>query len=399
MDFNAYSIILVLSGLVVASYLFGILSTWSKIPSVLLLMALGILLRSLSDVLDFKLEGVTHYVEFLGVIGLIMIVLEATLDLEFTKKKIGIVRSAFFSSLVILILSSGLVALIFYVWLGQPFRESMIYAIPLSIISSAIVIPSITHMDADRKDFIIFEVAFFDILGVMFFNYFLSEEILTGGSLISFFWQLFLMIGLSVAASIFLLFVLSRIKSHVKVFLLFAVLIMLYVVGKLYHLPSLMLIVAFGLVLDNFSLFTSRAPILFSAEALPAVVEQFKHITAESSFLIRTYFFVIFGYSIDLAALKNPVVIEMGSAIVGVLLLVRFLYLRFFLKSRLWPELFIMPRGLVTILLFYSIPKEYRIAGFDEGILFFVIAVTSLMMMIGVASYRNVPVSDISKTQ
>ncbi len=397
MDFNAYSIILILCGLVILSYLFGILSTWSKIPSVLLLMALGILLKSLSDLIDFKLEGVTRYVEFLGVIGLIMIVLEASLDLEFTKDKIGIVRSAFFSSLVILVVSSGLVSWVFYLWLEQPFRQSIIYAIPLSIISSAIVIPSVVHMDASRREFIIFEVAFFDILGVMFFNYFLSKEILTGNSALTFFGQLLLMIGLSFAASVFLLFVLSRIKSHVKIFLLFAVIIMLYVVGKINHLPSLMLIVAFGLLLDNFSIFTDRFPSLFSADVLPTVVEQFKHITAESSFLIRTYFFVIFGYSIDLAALKNLAVIEMGSAIVGVLLLVRFLYLHFFLKSRLWPELFIMPRGLVTILLFYTIPAEYRIADFDEGILFFVIAITSLMMMVGLASYKNKSAADTNK--
>jgi hypothetical protein len=391
MELNAYSAILILTGLVIVSYLFSILSAWSKIPSVLLLMALGVLLKYFSDIVGFKLEGIANYVQFFGVIGLIMIVLEATLDLEFTKEKIGTVRSAFFSSMTILIVSSGLVTFLFYVWLEQPFRQSIVYAIPLSIISSAIVIPSVMHMTPSRKEFIIFEVAFFDILGVMLFNYFLSEEILTGSSVFSFFGQLLIIIALSFIASVLLLFVLSRITNPVKIFLLFSVLIMLYVIGKLYHLPSLMVIVAFGLVLDNFSVFTKRFPSLFHAEALPAVIGQFKIITAESSFLIRTYFFVLFGYSINLGAIGNLAVIEMGSAIVIALLLVRFLYLRFFVRSRLWPELFIMPRGLVTILLFYSIPNEYRIPNFDEGILFFVIVVTTVMMMIGLSSYKNEP--------
>jgi hypothetical protein len=42
-----------------------------------------------------------------------------------------------------------------------------------------------------------------------------------------------------------------------------------------------------------------------------------------------------------------------------------------------------MPRGLVTILLFYSIPSSKSIGGFNEGILFFVVAVSSILMMIG----------------
>jgi hypothetical protein len=66
-------------------------------------------------------------------------------------------------------------------------------------------------------------------------------------------------------------------------------------------------------------------------------------------------------------------------------------YVQFFVKSRLWPELLIMPRGLVTVLLFYSIPVEYRITNFNEGILFFVIVATNVMMMIGLASYKKKP--------
>ena len=44
------------------------------------------------------------------------------------------------------------------------------------------------------------------------------------------------------------------------------------------------------------------------------------------------------------------------------------------------PQVFIGPRGLITILLFYSIPDEMLVPGFDKGILLFVIIVTSLIM-------------------
>ena len=44
------------------------------------------------------------------------------------------------------------------------------------------------------------------------------------------------------------------------------------------------------------------------------------------------------------------------------------------------PQLFIAPRGLITVLLFYAIPKEAQVATFESGILLFVIIGTSLIM-------------------
>ena len=44
------------------------------------------------------------------------------------------------------------------------------------------------------------------------------------------------------------------------------------------------------------------------------------------------------------------------------------------------PQLFIAPRGLITVLLFYAIPAEAQIATFEPGILLFVIIGTSLIM-------------------
>jgi hypothetical protein len=44
------------------------------------------------------------------------------------------------------------------------------------------------------------------------------------------------------------------------------------------------------------------------------------------------------------------------------------------------PQLFIAPRGLITVLLFYAIPEEAKIETFEPGILLFVIIGTSLIM-------------------
>ena len=65
-------------------------------------------------------------------------------------------------------------------------------------------------------------------------------------------------------------------------------------------------------------------------------------------------------------------------------------------RRNLYPELFIAPRGLITILLYYAIPKEYSIGFISEGVLFFVILVTSLIMMFGLMkSSENIPEMEV----
>ena len=71
------------------------------------------------------------------------------------------------------------------------------------------------------------------------------------------------------------------------------------------------------------------------------------------------------------------------------LLTVRYIYLRLILKANLFPELFLMPRGLVTILLFYSIPVSKQLTNFKVGIIFYVVVLTSLLMMVGLMFFKK----------
>ena len=65
--------------------------------------------------------------------------------------------------------------------------------------------------------------------------------------------------------------------------------------------------------------------------------------------------------------------------------MIRFFTTKFLFKSNHYPEWQIAPRGLITILLFYGIPTQYHIEGFQEfqGILLFIILVTSIVMAYG----------------
>jgi NhaP-type Na+/H+ or K+/H+ antiporter len=114
-------------------------------------------------------------------------------------------------------------------------------------------------------------------------------------------------------------------------------------------------------------------------------------VTAETSFLIRTFFFLLFGYSISLAFLNEKEVLLVGTLIVLGMFLIRILYLRFFVRTNLFPESFFIPRGLITIVLFYKIPEHLKLSSFNDGILFYIILTTSIIMALGMIFYKKKP--------
>jgi hypothetical protein len=276
----------------------------------------------------------------------------------------------------------------------------MIYAIPLSIISSAIVIPSIHHLSENKKEFLIYEASFSDILGILAFNYFAEPESLTGGSLLVFSGNLVLSVILSLLLSLLLFLILAKTKLNIKFFLIFSLLVLIYAVGKIIHLPSLLIILVFGLLINNWEMVkVNYLQRFFPNNQIVALRDLLHSITAESSFLIRTFFFILFGFTISLDFLKETEVILAGSLIVLVLFLIRLIYLRFSLRTNMFPESFFIPRGLITIVLFYKIPEHLKLSSFNNGILFFVILLTSVIMMFGMIFYKKKPDEVVEESQ
>ena len=258
--------------------------------------------------------------------------------------------------------------------------------------SSTIVIPSLHALSPVKKEFLIYEASFSDILGILLFNFMVTSEAFSFVSIGSFLLNIIISVILSLLFSFLLLIILAKSTLNIRFFLIFALLIVLYVAGKLMHLPSLIIILVFGLLMNNWRLVKFRKiNHSFPQKEVEGITALLHAITAETSFLIRTFFFVLFGFTIDLQLIMQDEVILVGSLIVAVLLLTRFLYLRFFLKEQVFPEVVFIPRGLVTILLFYKIPEVLKLQHFNESILFFVILLSSLIMMLGMFFYKYKP--------
>jgi Kef-type K+ transport system membrane component KefB len=380
---NAYFFVIAASLIIIASYFFNLLAKRSNIPSVLMLITLGIILKQVMVWVGMSNINWFPYLEVLGIVGLIMIVLEAALDLELKKEKWPILWKSFVIALLSLILTGGAVSYLLIWVLDMDLTNAILYALPLSIMSSAIVIPSVVNLDPLKKEFMIYESTFSDILGIMLFYFVISgthassaSEMWIGGGV-----NILLTVVVSFLVSYGLIFLFQNIKSQTKLFLLIAVLLLMYSVSKMLHLSSLLIILVFGLILKNRKLFfRGKLAKYLKEEVMSEIFKDLYLITMESSFVVRTFFFVIFGITISLASLFKFKVIVISLTILIITYGIRFLLLKIFVRKKIDPQVFLAPRGLITVLLYYAIPQEFRVKAFDQGILLFVIIVTSIVM-------------------
>ena len=360
--------------------------------------------------------------EILGNVGLIFIVLEAALDLKLKKDKIGLISKSFIIALFALLLSSFAIASVFmFLWSdgngtnNVNWITSLLYAVPLSIMSSAIIIPSVSKLTKSKKEFMIYESTFSDILGIMFFYFLKNNRYVESAE------QVFKDVSINIGATVLIALVISyllvilfqKLQMQAKYFLMFSVLVLLYAIGKMFHLSSLIIILFFGLVLNNSNVFfVGPLKGLSVGEKLKSSLHELHVITLETAFVLRTFFFVVFGVTISIASLFDYRYGLLSILIVAILFLIRWLMLRIFSGRDITPQLWIAPRGLITVLLFFSIPNgwvdvdgemlnEYTplydctIPFFDQGILLYTILLTSIIMTISLITTRGEKVKDV----
>ncbi|MCG8701454.1 MAG: cation:proton antiporter [Bacteroidales bacterium] len=389
---NPYFLVIILCLVIVISYIFNVISRRTSIPSVLMLIVLGALIKAGLNIFGIDIGDLTLRLEMLGIVGLIMIVLEAALDLEIKKEKKGLILKSFFIALLCIAGTTSLIAAVLKWILFPDFYTSLVYALPLSVMSSAIIIPSLSGLAPDKREFLIYESTFSDILGIMFF-YFLvgyTDDTSTAQLISGIVLNIVLTVALSVAISYALLYLYQKLTGSVKFFLLIAVLVLLYSVGKMLHLSSLLIILIFGLIVSNYRL-TIRGKIeeFIDKSKFDHVLKDFHMVTLESAFVVRTFFFVLFGVSLDFSSLLDFKTALISLLVVLSIYAIRFIFLKAFLIKKIMPDLFIAPRGLITVLLFFAIPEAFRNDSFSAGILLYSILATAIVMAVALIKDRK----------
>jgi Kef-type K+ transport system membrane component KefB len=383
------AIIITICILLLFAYLFDLSSSKTKIPSVILLLILGWCVKQGTIFFKIPSPNLSPILPILGTLGLILIVLEGSLELELNKSKFSIIRKSSLMAIIQLLLVSFGLAYAFYYFEGSTFKNGLINAIPLAIISSAIAIPSARNLNERNKDFITYESSLSDIFGVIFFNFISSNDNLNTEIFGFFLLQLLLMIFVSFLSTLGLAFLLSKIKHHIKFTPIILLVILIYSISKIYHLPSLIFILIFGLFIGNlddlkrYKIITKLKPEILNIE-----VKKFKEITTEMTFMIRSLFFLLFGYLIETSEILNTDTLIWAVFITSGIFLIRTLFLKI-LKLPQSPLLFIAPRGLITILLFLSIPISQQLEIVNKSLILQVIILTALVMMFGLVKHKT----------
>ena len=398
---NTLSILIVLPLLVVFSYLFDAIARKTKFPSVILLMFTGIIIRAVINLYGFTdFAFLDKLIPVLGTVGLILIVLEGALELDIKREKLPVILKGFFAAALILILNIIAVSWAFENILNLEHKTAIIFAIPLAIISSAVAIPSAAGLLNREKEFVVYESTFSDILGIMIFNYAIrqfesNQTLISAESIVALGLQIIGVIVVSLIITYLLFQLLQKIEHHVKFFLILALLVLVYAFGKFFHLPALVTIFIFGLFLSNVkALLPGFMQRYLDLNQTEKGLHEFHILTAESTFLVKTFFFLFFGFSISLVEFSSVTPFIYGVLIFGIMLLIRYLYfIATTFKIKPSPIVYMSPRGLISILLFLQI-KEVTFINtaasiIDEQVLLVVILASMLMMTLGTMKKPN----------
>lgn len=387
-------IIISICGLLLIGYLFDLTSSRTRIPSVIMLLVLGWTVKQLSVSLKIGIPDLSFFLPILGTVGLILIVLEGALELELNRSHVHLAKKSFVMALAPMMITAFVISLAFYHYGTYPFRTSLINAIPFCVISSAIAIPSTTgFLKADRQ-FVIYESSLSDIIGVLFFDFVALNEYVDFTTVADYLVKVVIMLAVAFLATVALAVIMREIDHPIKHGPIMILLVLIYAVSKSQHLPALIFVLIFGLFLGNldelrrFDWIKKLRPEDFDHE-----IHQFKQVSQEAVFVVKTLFFLLFGFLIETSDIINGNTIMWALAITVLIYLVRASFLKLN-GLPLFPMLFIAPRGLITILLFFSILAEHKIAFANKALTIQVIIMTSFIMMTGMIISKKQTMSD-----
>lgn len=369
--------------LLLLAYIFDISSGKTRVPTVIWLLALGFGVAQWVNYHEIAIPYLNPLLPYLGTIGLILIVLEGALELELNRNKKQVLLQTGFLSTVGLLVSISLVASLFHYLTDTSWRMAILNAIPLSVISSAIAVPSVAGQPKDIKEFVIYETSFSDILGVLAFNFVLQNQVVDTAALTEFGWEMVIILVLSFVSTAGLALLLRYATHKVKFVPILVMTVLIYALQKEFHLPALIFILVFGLFLGNLK----QIPFgwykrLFKPEVLQHEVHKLHELLLEGAFLVRSLFFILLGFTLKPQDLTDINSWGLSVGIVALFVVGRGILLAIMRKPPL-PLLFVAPRGLITILLFISIPTENVLPIANNAVVVQVILLMVVLMMVG----------------
>ncbi|MDO5570845.1 MAG: hypothetical protein Q4F97_05185 [Bacteroidales bacterium] len=333
--------------------------------------------------MKISLPDITLFLKIFGGISLLLVVLQGSMELKWSKEKNKTILKMFLMCILPMLTFSFLLAWFLNIKYETPFNTALINIIPFSIISSAIAIPAASLINDKNREEIVYESSFCDIIGIIFFDFVFQQRKNLFYQTEIFIAELIGIIILTILATVFIAWLLGFLKSKVRLIPIMAALVLVYEIAEYFALPGLIFIFVFGLFLGNMKKLSS---IKFVSKIKPKQIsgntEEFYHIVTEIGFLTRSIFFLILGFYIKVTELLNLKSLLISAAILLFIYLIRAIYL-FLLKVEIIPNIFYAPRGLVTILLFLYIPISFIMPQITISVVIQVVILSTLIMAVG----------------
>jgi potassium/hydrogen antiporter len=364
---------------ILVGFLANLLFRVTRIPSVLLLIASGVVLGPVTGLI--RSDALLTIAPFFGAAALLVILFEGGLELEIAH----VVRHApktMLLAVVVFSLSSGGVAALAHAFLGlSPLTALMLGAI-LGASSPAICMPVVSGLSVrnDVKTVIKLESAMSEVLLIVTVVLLIDSHNTGAADALSWVWGFLrsLLVALLVSTVAGVLW--SRLvgwmgREPLSYMLTLGMVCLLYfAVEELGGSPAIAVLL-FGLLLANMQSVAGRiGPRLRELFGVDLREEQFVlgqfmvNITAELSFLVRTFFFVYLGLLLDFSALSWA----LGAwtlAIFGLLLVSRRAGVELFRRrassfspAELQVIMAFLPRGLATAVVAF-LPMQSGVPG------------------------------------
>jgi Kef-type K+ transport system membrane component KefB len=385
-----YYVLIAFCFVILLAYVFDITSKYTKIPGVILLIVSGIGINLLESFFKIGIPDMSRLLPVIGTLGLILIVLEGSLDLTLRRDKSRLIGSSLSSAVLLFGIFIGIFTCISVYFLDFDFKASILNIIPLAVISSAVAIPSASGLNSADREFVTYESSTSDIIAILLFDFVLLHSGSLGAGILRFFIEMIITVIASVLFGTGLAVLLHKINHHIKYVIIMTSIVMIYALAKLVHLSSLLVVLIFGLVMNNNILFQNGVTVKFiNFDEFNTDLNAFKNIVAELTFIVRSFFFILFGYYTkvsDLLSLNNLMISMIIAASIFIL---RALFFKLILHTPLNPLLYFAPRGLITILLFLAIPSTMLFPFMNVGIITQMIFITILIMALGNILFKS----------
>lgn len=289
--------------IIIIGFLGEILFQYSKIPSVLFLMAAGVLLGPVYHL--FNQNVFLSFAPYLSTLVLILIMFQGGLELNF----FTVFKSSYLSMILIglgLILSIVFVGGIFYIMGGGGLIQSLMLGTIVSCSSSTVIIPLLPNIDAGEKNKTViaiestFNDAFAIIILIILINIAKNASAhfnftgVTVQTLYSFGISVLIAAGAGIIWYALLKFL---VKTKFAYSVTFAAMLVIVLVMHYVHGNGAIAILVFGIIMGNEELLAKFKVNFFNMSVKDSIIKQFNH---EFSFLIRTVFFVFLGVVVEL---------------------------------------------------------------------------------------------------